>query len=294
MRRGTFAGILVVAGFTLAARAELKDNPYQIIVDRNPFGLKGIPPPEPPKKEEAPPEPPPDIKLTGITTLLGTPKVFLQLEDKKAKGKFTFPPPIAEGETENGVTVVAIDTENMKVRIKNGDAETTLDFKSNGVKPGGGGTAVASAAVPGIVPAHPGAPPAIPGAVATTAGRGAIVAGGAANPTAVNPSYPNAALGAANPYGGLPQRPVRTDSNPLSIVAGGGGQTYNPTPTAQLPNQPAMTKEEAEARIEIYKQTLKAQQAAGQAIPHSPNILPPTSLGRALEGGTVPPANLPR
>jgi hypothetical protein len=204
---------------------------------------------------------------------------------------------MAEGDTENGITVLAIDADNMKVRVKNGDAETTLNFKDNGVK----AAAVASVApVPhptGVVPLNPaGVPAPVPGipgqSAAATSGRGAIVAGGTATST---PGVPNPAAAYANPaagapYSGLPQRPLRTDSNPLSIVAGGGGQVYNPAPTPQLNPQPTMSKEEAELRIEEYRQRLKQQQQAGQTIPHSPTILPPTSLGRAIDGATPAPA----
>src|ERR1041385_2220727 len=163
MKNGTitslFATVLAVfaAGLGLKARGEIKDHPYQVIIDRTPFGLRPIPPPVQPVTEtNAPVEPPPDIKLTGITTLLGAPKVILQLEDKKTK-KPSFPPPMAVGDSDpSGITVLAIDTENMKVRIKNGEAETTLDFKNNGVK---AGAAVASSAapLPGVVPLNPAA-----------------------------------------------------------------------------------------------------------------------------------------
>src|SRR5215213_833853 len=216
MKRGSILGTLIallVVGFSLTAFAELKDNPYQVIIDRNPFGLRPIPPPPVAVVDTNPPAPPPpDIKLTGITTLLGEPRVMLQIEDKQSK-KALFPT-MTEGEIDHGITIVKIDTENMKVRIKNGDAETTLDFKNNGVKPGGG--AVASAAPvpqagfnPGAIPVPGGAP----GLANPANSRGAIVSGGASTPTpGVN--YPNAA------GGGLPQRPLRDSS---AIVGGGVG-----------------------------------------------------------------------
>src|SRR6185503_15328371 len=90
MKRGIITrllGALALAGLSLGAFAEMKENPYQVIIDRNPFGLKPIPIPEPPKPPEPPVIPPPDVKLTGITTLGAAPKVFLQVEDKQAKGK---------------------------------------------------------------------------------------------------------------------------------------------------------------------------------------------------------------
>src|SRR6185503_14838617 len=133
MKRGTITGVfgtIIVAGFTLGAFADVKENPYQVIIDRNPFGLKAIPIPEPPKPPEAPVVPAPEIKLTGITTLGEQPKAFLQVEDKQTK-KAEFPPPLAAGENYKDVMVVSIDVENHTVRIKNGDAETTLDFINN-------------------------------------------------------------------------------------------------------------------------------------------------------------------
>lgn len=275
---------LGVVGFSLTALAELKENPYQIIIDRNPFGLKPIPPPPVAVVEtNAPATPPPEIKLTGITTLLGSPRVMLQVEDKQTK-KFLFPT-MTEGDSENGITIVAIDTENMKVRIRNGDAETTLDFKNNGVKPGSGGVAT-TPPVPqpgGLNLGAPGVPP-VPGVgnlANANSGRGAIVSGGASTPaTGFNPGGASA----------LPARPMRTDS--LSIVGGGaGGNVYNPNAPAIPQPAPTMTREEAEARIEAARQNLLKQQQSGQlpAGAPSPSILPPTRMGQLLNQPTPTP-----
>jgi len=306
MKRGSIVRTLValfVVGFALAASAELKENPYQIIIDRNPFKLSPPPPPPTPTVTETnpPAPPPPDIKLTGITTLLGAPRVMLQVEDKQSK-KFLFPT-LEEGETANGITIVAIDAENMKVRVKNGDAETTLDFKNNGVKPGAGAVAATTPApqhglMPlGAAPAHPAAAAAAAAAAANQS-RGAIVAGGVPAPTttpAVNyaatpGSVPGASSVGALGAGGIPPRPVRTDG---AIIGGGaGGNVYNPNAPRIPTQQPAMSREEAEARIELARQQLKAQQEAGQLKlgQPTPNILPPTGLGRALNQPQNTPA----
>ena len=79
--------------------AEVRDNPYQVIVARNAFALKPPLPPTPP----GPPEPPLssiDVLLTGISTLGGGKKVLLQITDKSPSkgGKPDFPPPLTEGE----------------------------------------------------------------------------------------------------------------------------------------------------------------------------------------------------
>ncbi len=157
MKRGTLTvlfGAIVVAGFSLGAFADVKENPYQVIIDRNPFNLRPIPPPPTVVVVEtnAPPLPPPEIKLTGISTLSGAPKVFLQVEDKQTK-KASFPPPLAVGDNHFEISIVSIDVENNTVRIRNGDAETTLDFDKNGVK----AAAIAATPVPnpGVIPFNP-------------------------------------------------------------------------------------------------------------------------------------------
>lgn len=283
MKRGTITGLLgalTLGGFTLGAFAEVKENPYQVIIDRNPFGLKAIPIPEPPKPPEPPVIPPPDVKLTGITTLGAAPKVFLQIEDKQTKGKAEFPPPLAVGETHKDITVLMIDPENNVVRIKNGEVELTLDFEKNGVKPGAG--AVAAVPNPGLPAFNPGGVPPAPGMVANplaNSGRG-ILAGGTGNTTAT--AVPNApAVNYAQPnYGSpnVPPRPIRESG--LGITAGGGNQTYNPQPTVPTAT-PIMSREDAEARLELQRRALEQQGNSGA------RLLPPTSLGRSLN---LPPA----
>jgi hypothetical protein len=281
MKRGTITGLLggvIVAGFSLGAFAEVKDNPYQVIIDRNPFGLKPIPLPPPPPDNTPPPPPALEIKLTGITTLLGPPRVFLEFTDPQSK-KTDRPPPLGEGDPyKDGISIVSIDAENGRVKIRNGDVERTLDFDKDGLKPGG---AVAAAGAP--VP-HPGLPglsavPPVPGApgapAANLAGagpaRGAVVGG--ATPVAT----PNAIPGAP----GYPPRPLRTDTG-AGIV---GGYGVNPAQQfQQVQTQPAMTREQAEATIELRRQELLRQN------PGAAGILPPTSLGRALNSPGTPGA----
>lgn len=137
MRHRTIAGFLsgiAVAGMTFGAFADVTKNPYQMIIARNPFGLRAMNLPETIKLPGPVMTPPREIKLTGITTLAGAAKAFFQVEDKHAK-KTDFPAPLAIGESYQEITVLAIDVENNTVRIKSGDAETTLDFVNHGVKP---------------------------------------------------------------------------------------------------------------------------------------------------------------
>jgi hypothetical protein len=292
MKTGTLSRLLtaaVLAGFAAGALAE-KETPYQIIVDRNPFALKPIPPPPPPP---APPEPtnntppPSEVKISGITTLLGEARVFLEFIDPQTK-KITRPPALQAGDKEGNVEVLSIDTEHGVVRIRQGETETSLDFEKNGVKP----SAVASAAPahnPGMP--HPVPPPVagMPGAAATAPGAGAvanagslnssraIVAGGGpitATAPGINPAGMSAA--AANPMmygaGGMPARPIRADGGLGNVIVTGQGQSIGtgttPKPTATA--TPTMSREEAEIAIEARRRALEAQ---GSSVSR---ILPPT------------------
>ncbi len=271
-------GAALAAGWSFPARAEVKDNPYQIIIERNPFGLRPIPPPPPPPTTEAPTPPPLGVNLTGITTLLGPPKVFLELTDAQTK-KVERPSALLEGETFKAITVVSIDAENNRVKIKNGDAESWLDFDKNGVKPGGGGAPapVPHPGFPGAKPPMAGVP--VPGgaapAVADPTGRGGLV-GGYTAPAAAPPTYNPGAVASVP---GLPPRTVRTDGAGLI-----GGTGTAPAAAPATPASSVMTPAQAQAIIEARREQLRLQgsPAAG--------IYPPTALGQELKG----PPGLPR
>lgn len=271
-------GAALAAGWSFQSRAEVKENPYQIIIDRNPFGLRPVPPPPPPPSNEPPPPPPLGVAMTGITTLLGPPKVFLEFTDAQTK-KVERPSALLEGDSFKAITVVSIDPENNRVKIKNGDAESWLDFEKNGVKPGGGG-APAPVPHPGF-PGAPGAKPAtagvpVPGGGAAAFGdtsRGGLVGGGAPATAPATPYTP----GAVSSTAGLPPRPLRTDGRGLV----NDGASTTPAPAA--PNAaPAMTPEQAQAMIEARRMQLQ------QAGDSRANILPTTRLGQELKGLTPP------
>ncbi len=262
-------GAALAAGWSFQSRAEVKENPYQIIIDRNPFGLRPIPPPPPPANNEPPPPPPLGVNLTGITTLLGPAKVFLEFTDPQTK-KVERPPALLEGDTFKAITVVSIDAENNRVQIKNGDSESWLDFEKNGVKAAGGG-APAPVPHPGFPGANPAAAAAVPvpagASSASVTGRGGLVGGGssAAVPAPYNPS-------AVSALGNLPPRAIRTDG--AGLVGGNGAAAAAPVPQAA----PAMTPAQATAIIEARRLQLQEQ-----GNPMS-RILPTTPLTRELQG----------
>jgi hypothetical protein len=271
MKSGTLSRYLTaatLAGLTVFTSAEVvKENPYQIIIDRNPFGLKPPPlPPPPPTNAVTDTTPPPTVFLTGISTLLGKTNAFLQLKNSQTK-KDEFPPPMQAGEKQGEIEVLAIDPEAGTVRIRIGDAETTLDFDKNGLKPAGmaGGPGVPPPpGNPGMVPLHVPPPPGAQNTFANPNSRVSVSGGG-------NPTASVAAPGAPNFGGNIPARPMRSEGN---VMVAGGGQAYTPTPQPQVhANQSA---EEVMRDIEARRQLMLQKEQAGQAPRGISGILPPT------------------
>jgi hypothetical protein len=113
--------------------AEPTGNPYHTIATRNLFALCPMP------IEMRPPVPTPEpmqsleIKLTGITTLLGEPCAILEFFDPQTK-RTDRPSYFRERDRYNGrIMIVAIDAELGLVRIREDGRETTLDFVRNGI-----------------------------------------------------------------------------------------------------------------------------------------------------------------
>jgi len=120
--------------FCSSGAASSQQNPYKVIYDRNLFGLR---PPTPVHKPEPLPALPPNIILTGITTILGEKRAFLEIT----------PPPkpstpaksqsfnLTEGQKAENVQVVEIDPKAETVKVSISDNLTTLTFEKNGRKP---------------------------------------------------------------------------------------------------------------------------------------------------------------
>src|SRR5947207_2861133 len=111
---GLLAGSAVQVAF-----ADAKPNPYQAIIERNPFGLKPAP-----KAAETPPPaaviPLGKVVLTGITSLGASPRALLEITDQEAgKTATTRRPILHEGEKDGAVEVLSIDVERSIVKIRN-------------------------------------------------------------------------------------------------------------------------------------------------------------------------------
>jgi hypothetical protein len=138
MRNGQCAWIFLLmsaAGVASALTPDTPANPYQLIVDRNVFGLK--PPPPPPDPEAAKP-PPSKITLTGITTILGNKRALMKTppppgkpgEAAKTEQSFI----LAEGERGGDIEVIEIDEKSMTVKVNNAGVVESLNFEKNGAK----------------------------------------------------------------------------------------------------------------------------------------------------------------
>lgn len=235
-----------------AVTADAGSNPFKVIVDRNPFGLK--PPPPPPAPLETNP-PPAKFKLLGTANVFGTKKVILQSADPPKPGQQPgqgqdLPFTLAEGEGEHGVEVVAIDELGGSVKINNHGVAMTLTLEKDGVKLAAGPALGVPPPVAGMMPGGPmpmpgiqplprpgfglpapfmGSPPAAPkGAMLGTPGTPA------GNMAAADP----AALG--NTFNALPARPVRTDSSQVDPVQQMVLMEANRSATQDLVNQGQM------------------------------------------------------
>ncbi|MBI3877194.1 MAG: hypothetical protein HY300_14765, partial [Verrucomicrobia bacterium] len=139
---------LALAFGACAATADEKID-VKVILDRNPFALKPIPPP--PVQTNEPPKGPETVKLSGIVSIIGPPRALLvRQEAGQTKPDYLS---LREGEKDGAVEVVRIDVDAGEVEITNGGIKKVLDFKTDGLKP------ATPAAIPAMAGAIPGGGP---------------------------------------------------------------------------------------------------------------------------------------
>jgi hypothetical protein len=204
--------------------ADARLNPYQTIVDRNPFGIK---PPPPPVEDVTPPQaiPPAKVILTGVLNLLGPPRALLEItETEPGKAPTTAKRTLQAGEAEGQVEVLSIDVEHATVRIRNGKIETNLVFEVAKAT-----TAPAGPGIPGAFPAPPALIPPAPAAP------------GAANPLTFSPNNMNSARGGAgiSTWGATPATPAAVAPNPIPTP--NPFPVYNPNPNLSTIGAPTTT-----------------------------------------------------
>lgn len=211
MKPLTIRLIYVLPGLLVAptgvAFADIQPNPYQAIIERNPFGLK---PPPPPVEAAAPVPitPPGKVILTGITTIFGSARALLEITEQEAgKTATTRKPILHAGERDGSVEVVSIDVEKSLVRVRNGNIETNLGFEvpklaaSAPAAPGGVPSPLAvptSASFSSPTPSAPGR-----GSAVTVFGNSSAspVSYGGGGVTSFGGGAPASSLGSAASYG---------------------------------------------------------------------------------------------
>jgi hypothetical protein len=129
--------LLCLAGFAFdsfaaAGKTAVSDNPYKLIFRRNLFGL------HPPLNPAVTPPAAPlsTIVLTGISTILGDKRAFLEITPP---AKAAQPPKqmsciLKEGQREGQVEVIQIDPKSEFVKVSNSGTLMTLTFEKNGRK----------------------------------------------------------------------------------------------------------------------------------------------------------------
>jgi len=162
MKRGEkyLLSLAIGLGCCSAARAVVNDadNPYSAITVRNVFALKDAPQAQ---TNEPPPPPPSNLKLSGITDILGRKLALLVLNDAPRPGQPVSQPQypiLAEGETQGQIKVLEIDQKAGTVKLVNAGVSQLLDIVKDGVKPPSG-PAPGATPVAGALPVLPGQPP---------------------------------------------------------------------------------------------------------------------------------------
>ena len=275
------------AGQALAIVDDHQDHPYQVILDRNPFGLR---PPDPPPTNAPPVAPPSNIKLTGIAELLSQRRVYLMavIPGKPKPEYYDF----AEGEGRDGIEVLEINEAAGSVKIKNSGNVSTLTFAKDGIAPAAAPPAAAAplvAAAPGAggapnpgavvapstvvkmpTPGASGAP--TPGAstVVNTASS-AVVPGRPANmPTPAGAAgYSPAQIPLPADYGGTARIPTRNLRSQFAGQAPAPADQFTQANPGSQPVQKQLSVEEQIVLIELQREANK-----GKNMPP----LPPTPL----------------
>ena len=267
--------LVVLVGGRERVMADTKVNPYDAIVERNPFGLKPPPPPAPPEdpSSKLPPAPLATVEVTGITSILSSKRALLEIVP--GPGKPMLKPILSEGERVESIEVVSINVEKNEVTIKNGGVITNLTFKIAKSTPG---------------PVAPGAlPPPVPGSVPPPqtalnnygTGRGGGVQMGGGAPAASHAGVggnPNAAYGGAN----------------ASAMTGGGDSAFRSIPSRNIrANQQAEVPVTAvESVLQVEENRIRNQQISQNTGIRFPP-LPPTALSPPEDHGDDGQSGIP-
>lgn len=227
--------------------------PYSAIVVRNSFGLK---PPSPTADTVKPPPPiSAEIKLQGITTILGRKQVLMKIKmpakpPEPAKDEAVV---LSEGQRKFDVEVLEINPTEGKVRLKNAGTILALNMKDDAERPAPG------AAAPRPTAGHPGTPhPTMPGA-----------------PVGGDASAPPPAV---ETFGGNKTIPTRTLRSGNAVGLPGAGNSGNATAVP-------LNAETAAALYMVNRAKNEQLRQSGVPIPKMPRFPLPGMSGKESNDG---------
>jgi hypothetical protein len=148
---------LLVATPVRADVTEPKDNPYKVILDRNPFGLRDAPP-QPDLLATNPPPVKVDVKFTGVTSVGSSKRAWFVIPPLPGRQQ----PKIlslSEGDSDGDLKVLEIDEKVPTVKVLNAGIPVVLNFKDHGVATPAAAPAFVPHPLPGGVLPAPGLPP---------------------------------------------------------------------------------------------------------------------------------------
>ena len=309
--RTTFPIVAAFAAVGLATLAHARTNPYDIIVERNPFNLKPVPPPVT-ETNQITATPPVKVVLTGITSMFGpdSKRAFLEMTEQQPAGKPAGTPiraMLREGDREGEIEVVSINIEQNIVKIRNNGAESELTFEvpKPAATPAGHTAPNTAAAATPAAPAS--SQPIIISASesrggVTMAGGSSAFQGNTAGVTSFGGSTPMVAgnSGGISSYGGI---------SPTGAGAGNFNPSGNPAlaGSPSIPSRVLRTPQATESldpvardvRYEVMKQhyeQINAQNAQNSRsrypIQYPP--MPPSRMSQLDAGGPPTPPGFPR
>jgi hypothetical protein len=203
---------------TLCGLAEVRlpvESPYQVILDRNPFGLRPPPTNVVVVAQTSAPPAQVNVNLSGITELRGTRRAWMVIPAGGPRtNTTTFSMQVGDPEFE-GIKVEQIDVQRGVVQIQKNGVPMTLDFQNHGLAYSGPvAVAAPGGGRPGRVPV-PGQRPGVP--IPSPAVRTVGPAGRTASTINV-PGVGNTSLSGENPQV-IPARAIRSaqPENPMPV-----------------------------------------------------------------------------
>ncbi|HKS36621.1 MAG TPA: hypothetical protein VJW76_05490, partial [Verrucomicrobiae bacterium] len=233
-------GAFLIAATVQADITESKDNPWRVIIDRNPFGLQDPPPPPDPSSLTNQPPVKVDIKFTGISSdsNANTKRAWLMVPPGPGRPQPKYLS-LSEGDSDGDLKVLEINETETTVKVLNAGVPVTLNFKEHGL----------TAPVAPVV--HPGVPGAVPQ-------PGVVPA-----PGIPPPGIRTAATPYVQPPSAVPGTPTQPTANPA----------LRTIPARNLRTTPVEPQQQVDPAVQYLQMKAQELKAHKEGIPFPP--IPP-------------------